>query len=116
MRFGRRALLDQLSHGDAEGLGAANLWVRVHLDERACRELDGGIRPHLPVRDEERPGTRIEESLRHARHRFGGLAAGAGGIASRQYHPVGIKLEGGNLRSGEKAVVALERFRITCAL
>src|SRR5215831_9548497 len=101
-----------MTHGETHGLGAAAPWVLVQLRKGLRGELHRGIRSHLPMRDEQRTGARIEEGAREAGEGFRALAAAARRIARREDYPVRIELESRDFRSGEEAIVALEGLGI----
>ena len=62
----------------------------------AAKKVDG------PVRHEQCTSARIEECTRQPRERFGARFPATRGVAGRHNDPIGVELEGGNLRSGEQ--------------
>src|SRR5262245_42596119 len=115
MGLGDGAILDELAHGDAEGLAATDGGVGLHFRERSRRELDRGIGFHLPVRDEKGASTGVRESTSQAGERLCVLTGTTCGVAGRQDDPVGVEPEGGYLGCCEKAIVAFQRLGIASA-
>ena len=67
------------------------------------------------MRHQKRPSTSIEERTRHTRQRFRRLAAAAGRVACREYYPISVEFQCGDLRRGEETVVTLQDFGISRA-
>jgi hypothetical protein len=105
MAFARLAPVDQVEHGAAQGLGAADLGIAGHLGDGGGDELHRRVRFRGPVRDEEGARAGIDEGPREAREGLGVLRRARGGVAGRQDHPVGVELERGDLGGGKVAVV-----------
>src|SRR5204863_814481 len=108
MRLSGCTVLDEITHGDAERLGAPDLRVRFQLCEGARGKLHGSVRAYLPMRHEQCPRARIEERARHAGQSFRGFTTATCGVAGRKDHPVGIELEGRDLGCGEETVVTFQ--------
>ena len=63
-------------------------------------------RRHLPMRDQKRAGTGIEERTRQPGQRLGaGIAIAGRGVAGRQDDPVGIQLQLRDFAGGQQSVI-----------
>src|SRR5216684_7221474 len=104
---GRRRVAEIAERRLTQGLGAAELWIGFETIEGRDSEPGCGRRIDRPVRDQQRPGARVEERPRETRQRLrAGLVAGDG-VAGRQHYPISIELQLRDFTGGEQTVVEL---------
>ena len=97
MSFAVVAGFDHRCHSLLQHASAANFRICFQRGEGTGRELGSCVRVDLPVGNEQGPRARIEERAREARKRLSICRVSRRGIAGRKHHPIGIKLEPGNL-------------------
>ena len=88
----------------AQRLVAADGGIGLERGEGSGGDLHRGAGVHVPVGDQHRPRSGVEEGPRQPRQRLAAFAAG-GGVARRHDHPVGVELELGHVGRLEQAVV-----------
>ena len=86
------ASCDERRDGAAKRLGAADLGIVLHCSYGTGGDIDGGVRIHLPMRNEKRARACIKKGTGKARKCFGAIARSRRRVASRHDHPIGVEL------------------------
>ena len=106
---GRRRVAEIAERRLTQGLGAAELWIGFETIEGRDSEPGCGRRIDRPVRDQQRPGARVEKRPREARQCLRTRLVAGDGVAGRQHHPIGIEPQRRDFAGGEQTVVELGR-------